>query len=186
MNFFSILLLAFGLAMDAFAVSISCGITSKKEQKMADALRCGIAFGVFQSAMVAAGWVLGAAFSNFIEPIDHWIAFVLLAFIGGKMIFEAIREESEGMQLTGMKMLLTLALATSIDAMAAGIGIAAIGYSIVLPIILVGVVALVLSFCGVLLGCVLGNGKCEKFFNILGGVILIGLGIKILIEHLCA
>lgn len=182
MSMLSRILLALGLAMDAFAVSISCGI-SDKQARYRTAMKCGVTFGFFQAAMTAIGFLLASTLANFIEPVDHWVAFGLLSFVGGKMLYEAA-SGCQAIKLSSTKMLLTLAVATSIDAMAAGIGLAAIKTPMVLTIVLIGVITAVLSYVGVLFGARMGQCKYGKYFDIAGGLILIGLGIKTLIEHL--
>ncbi|NLM11854.1 MAG: manganese efflux pump [Clostridiaceae bacterium] len=184
MDYFFIIALAIGLAMDAFAVSVSCGLCVIKRRYW-NAVRAALFFGFFQWGMLSLGWISGSAFRTYIEPVDHWIAFVLLAFIGVKMWKESIGEDSEPMDLTSIKLMLTLALATSIDAFAAGISITALGYPVLVPSVLVGVITFCLSFAGVLLGCWMTNyAYFSKYLNRTGSVILIGIGTKILIEHL--
>ena len=135
--------------------------------------------------MLSLGWLSGSAFRTYIEPVDHWIAFVLLGFIGVKMWKESTEENPEPLDLTSIKLMLTLALATSIDAFAAGISITALGYHILVPSVVVGVITFCLSFAGVLLGCWMTNyARFSKYLNRLGSVILIGIGTKILFEHL--
>lgn len=184
MDYFFIIALAFGLAMDAFAVSVSCGLCVIKRRYW-HAARAAVFFGVFQWGMLSLGWLSGSAFRTFIEPVDHWIAFALLAYIGVKMWKESDDENSEPLDLTSLKLMLTLAVATSIDAFAAGISLTAIGYPIVIPSAVVGTITFCLSFAGVILGCWMTNyTKLSKYLNRLGSVILIGIGTKILIEHL--
>ena len=144
---------------------------------------CAVTFGFFQAAMAGIGFLLASTLADFVEPVDHWVAFGLLCFIGARMLYEAATG-CKAIQLTSLKVLLTLALATSIDAMAAGIGLAAISTPIFLPLVLIGTITLVLSYLGVLFGARMGQCKYGKYFDIAGGLILIGLGIKILIEHL--
>ncbi len=183
MSFYMILLAAVGLAQDAFAVSISCGI-SDPGFALQNGFKCGIAFGFFQTAMTLLGYSLGLFFRGWIEPIDHWLAFFLLGFIGIKMIKESMGEEGTPLKLTGYKMLFALAVATSIDALAVGIGFSALYIKILMPSLLIGVISFLFSFCGVFLGKIVGEGRYSKYSNILGGLILIGIGFKILIEHL--
>jgi len=184
MDFIFIVLLAVGLAMDAFAVSISCGLCVVKN-RVSNAFKAALFFGVFQWGMLSLGWLAGYAFRTFIEPVDHWIAFALLAFIGVRMWKESFSEESEPLDLTSLKLLLTLALATSIDAFAAGISLTALGYHILFPSVIVGVITLILSFLGVLLGCWLTQyTRLRKYLDRIGAFILFGIGIKILLEHL--
>ncbi len=184
MDIFTLLLIAFGLAMDAFAVSISNGITIK-HQRANHALRIGIFFGFFQALMPLIGWSAGLSLRDFISGVDHWIAFGLLSLIGCKMIYESTKMDSERRETNPLKlpMLLMLSIATSIDALAVGISFALLNISIVTPILIIGTVTFGLSFLGVLIGNNIGH-FFEKKIEILGGLILIGIGIKILIEHL--
>jgi len=185
MGFWDVLLIAVGLAMDAFAVSIASGIVIR-EARISHALKFGVLFGGFQLLMPLLGWLLSVNFAKEIAAFDHWIAFVLLAFIGGKMLLSARRSEEEPMeeaQLLSAGNMLLLALATSIDALAAGIGIAVTGANICSAASVIGVVAFGFSFCGVLLGKQMG-ALAGKRVELLGGLILIGIGLKILVEHL--
>ncbi|NLO40182.1 MAG: manganese efflux pump [Ruminiclostridium sp.] len=184
MNMFFVILLALGLAMDAFAVSVSCGLCVLRKRTF-HAMKAGLFFGFFQWGMLALGGLAGNTFRTFIEPVDHWIAFVLLAFIGVKMWKESLDDKSEPMDLTSLKLMLTLSLATSIDAFAAGISISAMGYDILFPSIIVGVITFIMSFLGVLLGCWLSQyARYQKYLTRIGAVILIGIGLKILLEDL--
>lgn len=184
MDLFFIIMLAVGLAMDAFAVSVSCGLCVI-EKRYGNALKTALFFGFFQWGMLSLGWLAGFTFRTFIEPVDHWIAFALLAFIGVRMWKESLNDESEPLDLTSLKLMLTLALATSIDAFAAGISLTALGYPILLPSVFVGVITFVLSFMGVLLGCWMTNyAHLRKHLDRIGALILIGIGTKILLEHL--
>ncbi|NLL06297.1 MAG: manganese efflux pump [Clostridiaceae bacterium] len=178
-----IVLTALGLAMDAFAVSISCGLSDAKNTSR-NALNAGIAFGLFQGGMTALGWFAGLSFRNWIENIDHWVAFGLLGIIGAKMIWEAFDGEKECIALTSFKVLITLAIATSIDALAVGISFSALKVDILFPAIVIGLITFVLSYIGVFLGKMIGcNTKFKKYIDIFGGVILIGIGLKIMLEH---
>ncbi len=184
MDFFFIIMLAVGLAMDAFAVSISCGLCVLNKQHW-NAFKVALFFGVFQWGMISLGWLFGLTFRTFIEPVDHWIAFILLSFIGVKMWKDSMDDTHEPLNLTKLSLLITLALATSIDAFAAGISITALGYPILVPSVFVGVITFILSYAGVLLGCRLANySYIRKYLDRTGSVILIGIGIKILVEHL--
>lgn len=184
MDFFFIIMLAVGLAMDAFAVSVSCGLCVVKNRYF-NALKAALFFGIFQWGMLSLGWLAGFTFRTFIEPVDHWIAFALLAFIGVRMWKESLNQESEPLDLTSLKLMLTLALATSIDAFAAGISLTALGYPIMIPSAIVGMITLALSFLGVLLGCWLTQyAHLRKYLDRIGALILIGIGTKILLEHL--
>lgn len=183
MDLITIILTAVALAMDAFAVSISCGLADAKNTSR-NALKVGIAFGLFQGGMTAIGWLAGCTFSTWIENIDHWVAFGLLGIIGAKMIWEAIEEDNECIALTSFRVLITLAIATSIDALAVGISFSALKIDIILPAVMIGLITFALSFFGVFLGKQIGcNTKFKKYIDIFGGVILIGIGLKILLEH---
>ena len=197
MDFISVFIIAIALAMDAFSVAITSGIIFKKIHTWG-MVKTGLFFGAFQFLMPCLGFLLGSAFANFISSCDHWIAFALLGFIGGKMLYEAIKgDEDEGEEIKNPldnKLLTMLAIATSIDALAVGVTFATMGMSIVgavtfgqlnllISSAIIGIVAFVLSAIGVFIG-----GKCGNLFGnkaeILGGIVLIGIGIKILIEHL--
>ena len=184
MNMIMILFIAFGLAMDAFAVSITNGITIK-HQRINNALKIGLFFGSFQALMPLIGWVAGIRLRGFISGFDHWVAFGLLSLIGGKMIYESMKIGSNDNEIKSLNVfvLLMLSIATSIDALAVGLSFAFLKISIVTPIIVIGIVTFILSFLGVLVGNKLGH-FFEKKMEFLGGLILIGIGIKILIEHL--
>jgi len=180
----TILLIAIGLAMDAFAVSISCGF-SLTRNIFKEAVKISLMFGIFQAGMTLLGWFAGGLFKDVIEPIDHWIAFGLLLFIGIKMIKEAFEAKSCESKSLSFSLLTTLAIATSIDALAVGISFSTLHIPIVLPSIIIGVVALLFSFCGVFFGGKFKNVvKVEKEFEIVGGIILIFIGTRILFSHL--
>ena len=184
MSVISILMIGLGLAMDALAVSITIGINSNKKSKIKMAFKAGLFFGVFQAIMPFIGWAVGRNFTKYIEMMDHWIAFILLAIIGGKMIYEALKgEESEEEKIYSNKTLLILAIATSIDALAVGISFAFLNVNIIPAISFIGVVTFTCSAIGVKIGNVFGL-KYKSKAEIAGGVILILLGCKILIEHL--
>ncbi len=178
-----IILTALGLAMDAFAVSISCGLSDAKNTSR-NALNAGFAFGLFQGGMTALGWFAGLSFRAWIENVDHWVAFGLLGIIGAKMIWEAFDGENECIALTSFKVLITLAIATSIDALAVGISFSALKMDILFPALMIGIITFALSYFGVFLGKMIGcNTKFKKYIDIFGGVILISIGLKILLEH---
>ena len=191
MTVLTILLMALSLAMDAMAVSVTLGIC-KGSVKLSDALRAGIYFGAFQAAMPALGYLAGSRLSGIIQPIDHLIAFALLAFIGVKMIYEALREKAVedddscpvGNPMSHKRMLI-LAIATSIDALAAGISLALDKLPLIESVITIGLVTFAISFAAVLLGKRLGV-IFQKRASIFGGAVLILIGIKILIEHILA
>ena len=193
MNFFLILTYAISLSMDAFAVSICKGISLGKP-KLKDALIVGAYFGIFQGLMPLIGYFLANSFSNYIEAFDHWIAFVLLVFIGGKMIWECFHPDEDECCCNALsfKTMITMAIATSIDALAVGIAFSCDGMQIYSSGLILGVFAscaiicattFILSAFGVKIGKLLEN-KLKKPAEIAGGVVLILLGCKILFEHL--
>ncbi len=177
-----VFILAFALSMDAFAVSIGIGVKSKKFNKLL-ALKVAFLFGLFQGAMPLFGYFASIGLGGFIESIDHWIAFLLLSLIGGKMLYDSFGENIEG-EISNItnKVLLLLAIATSIDAMAAGFTLKLLALNPFVSMIIIGVVTFIFSFVGVYVGTKNGaflEDKAEK----IGGIILIGIGLKILIEH---
>ena len=184
MTFIELLLIAVGLSMDAFSVSICKGLTTKKfSWRMA--LICGLWFGFFQALMPTVGYFLGAQFQEMIESYDHWIAFGLLALIGANMIREAVskKEEESTNAALDFKTMFLLAIATSIDALAVGVSFACIQVKLWSSVLIIGLTTFVLSFLGVKIGNVFGS-KYEKSAGIIGGIILIIIGLKILLEHL--
>lgn len=191
MGLAELVLLAVGLSMDAFAVSICKGLGMKKINLKVTVV-LGLFFGGFQAGMPVIGWALGSQFMGIIGPIDHWIAFILLAFIGGKMLREAFTEdegegEGEGDGKDAEKIdlaeYLILAIATSIDALAVGISFAALSVDIVPAVSLIGITTFIFSIAGVAIGHTFG-ARYEKPATIVGGVVLILIGLKILLEHL--
>ena len=185
--FIELLLIGVGLSMDAFAVSICKGLAMRRVNKK-QALVIGLFFGGFQALMPFIGWALGTQFESYITSIDHWIAFVLLAFIGGKMLWDVFHEKEESAAEKSdarldHKELFMLAIATSIDALAVGIAFACLDVQIWSSVSIIGCVTLVLSFCGVWIGNRFGN-RFEKKAEIAGGVVLILIGVKILLDHL--
>lgn len=183
-------LLAIGLAMDCFAVSIASGIIMKSI-RLRPMLSMAFAFGFFQALMPLLGWIGASFFSHLIEDWDHWIAFAILVFLGGRMVCESFKDEEcrHEFDPTNLKVLLTLAVATSIDALAVGISFAFVGtYSIstiLPPIGIIGLVSFVLSLAGLMFGICFGHGLARKLrAELWGGIILIAIGTKILIEHL--
>ena len=185
MGFFELLLLAVGLSMDAFAVSVCKGLSMKKADLKASAI-CGAWFGGFQGLMPLIGFFLGTIFADAIVAIDHWIAFGLLAIIGINMLKEAFgkEEEEENSADLSVKTMFVMAIATSIDALAVGISLAMAGnVNIFAAVTLIGITTFALSGVGVKIGNIFGS-RFEKPAQIAGGVILILLGAKILLEHL--
>lgn len=182
------LLLGVGLAMDAFAVSICKGLAMRKVNKK-QAVVIALFFGGFQAIMPIVGWFLCKGFQNYIEAFDHWIAFALLAFIGMKMIIETLSEKEEDVVVEemdpplDMKEMLMLAIATSIDALAVGISLVALDRPIVESSAIIGVVTFVISIIGVYIGNFFGN-RYKKRAELVGGIILVLIGVKILCEHM--
>lgn len=183
MGAIEILLISIGLAMDAFAVSVCKGLAMKK-MSWKKAIIIGLYFGIFQAVMPVIGYFLGTTFERFITNVDHWIAFILLVGIGINMVKEAFNKESENRNdNVDMKTMLVLSIATSIDALAIGITFACLKIHIVMPVITIGLITFIISVIGVKIGNQFGD-KYGKKAEIMGGVILILLGIKILLEHL--
>ena len=188
MGLLELFILAVGLSMDAFAVSVCKGLSVKKMEPK-HALICGAYFGGFQALMPFIGWALGTQFESYITSIDHWIAFVLLAFIGGKMIVEAVRPEDENVEIDkldpplNLKEMLVLAVATSIDALAVGITFAFLNYPIGEAVTIIGLTTFCISIGGVYVGNFFGN-RYKKKAELAGGIILVLIGVKILLEHL--
>lgn len=187
--FIELLLMGIGLAMDAFAVSVCKGLGMQKVNKK-QAVVIGLFFGGFQALMPFIGWVLGIQFESYITSIDHWIAFVLLGFIGGKMIVEAVKpEEEDAVEVKkadaplDIKEMFILAIATSIDALAVGITFAFLQYPIVEAISIIGVVTFFISVGGVYVGNFFGS-KYKNKAEFAGGLILVILGLRILLSHL--
>ncbi len=193
MDLITLLSISVALSMDAFSVSICKGLATKKFS-LKTALLCGLWFGSFQALMPVIGFFLGSQFEHFITNIDHWIAFALLSFIGINMIREALNEneitdvgqqpiaDNQGTS-TGFKTMLGLAIATSIDALAVGVTFAFLKVNIWFSVMIIGITTFLFSFVGVKIGNVFGS-RYSKTAEIIGGVILILLGLKILVEHL--
>lgn len=183
MEIFEVLLISIGLAMDAFAVSVCKGLSMRK-MNWKKAIIIGLYFGIFQALMPVLGYFLGTTFDHFITSIDHWIALILLAGIGINMIKEAFTQDSENCNdKIDAKTMVILSIATSIDALAVGITFACLRVKIILPSILIGLITFTLSIIGVKIGNRFGN-KYQSRAEFSGGLILILLGIKILLEHL--
>lgn len=184
MEFITITVIAVGLAMDAFVVSILSG-GAYRQLHVKHALRMAIFFGAFQAFMPLIGSLAGLSLKDYITDYDHWIAFALLAVVGGKMIYESFKIKSveENLNPSNIFVLLVLSVATSIDALAIGITLSLITSSIIAAVTIIGLITFGLSYTGVLIGKRFGHffeNKLEAF----GGFVLIGIGIKILCEHL--
>lgn len=186
MSIFEILLIGVGLSMDAFAVAICKGLNMRKVNK-AYCFMIALFFGGFQAFMPLLGWALGRQFEKHITAVDHWIAFGLLVFLGGKMVLDARKEEAEEEvemdSKLDIKELCLLSIATSIDALAVGITFAFLNVSILPAVTLIGCTTFLLSVVGVFIGNIFGS-KYKSKAELLGGVILILIGLKILLEHL--
>lgn len=183
MGIIGLLLLSVGLAMDAFSVAVCKGLSMKKLNVRSGVI-IALFFGVFQGLMPLAGYFLGSRFSGYIDSVSHWVAFILLGIIGGKMIWEAFHDEENDTE-TEYKLalgeLIVLSVATSIDALAVGIVFAAEKVNIILSVIMIAVITFAISFAGVVIGN--KTGSCfEKKAEIAGGAILILIGIKMLLE----
>jgi manganese efflux pump family protein len=185
MNLFDIILIAIGLAMDCFAVSLACGITMKK-LAFKPAFRIAFLFGLFQAIMPLLGWLAGSTFQHLIEGFDHWLAFGILFFLGGRMMYEYFFTHPENKKLNPYKLrvVLVLAVATSIDALAVGLSFAFLKIDLWISILLIGLASFLFST----LGLVIGHRYGHRFHipaELFGGLVLIGIGTKILLEHLC-
>lgn len=183
MDWLTIFGIAVALAMDAFAVALAAGavITPLTGRHL---FRLGFHFGLFQALMPIAGWLIGLTFQKWISAYDHWVAFILLSFVGGRMVIEAFenKEEKPATDPTRGMTMIVLSVATSIDALAVGLSLAMLAVSVWLPAAVIGVVAGVLTVVGMLLGRKL-RGNWGKPVEVCGGLVLIGIGLKILLEH---
>lgn len=182
MSIFELFLLAVGLSMDAFAVSVCKGL-SVKHVKPKHLLIAGLYFGGFQALMPVIGYFAGSYFTDIISDYDHWIVFILLAFIGGSMIKEAFGKEEDLNDSFGFKTMLLLAIATSIDALAVGVSFAFLQVNIIYAASFIGVITFILSAIGIKIGNMFGMRYKAKA-EIAGGIILILIGLKVLLEHL--
>ena len=186
-NFITILLTAVGLSMDAFAVSLTIGLDVDKDKQKKAALMSGVYFGGFQALMPVIGYLLGVKFTKYIESVDHWIAFVLLAVIGVNMIREALSGDDDKEEMPAdylnHKKFVVLAIATSIDALAVGVSFAFLSVNIISSAVTIGITTFLFSVAAVVIGKKIGEIIKNKA-EILGGVILIIIGIKILLEHI--
>lgn len=186
MGILELILLSVGLAMDAFSVSICKGLNMKKLSLKNGAV-IALFFGIFQAGMPLIGYFLGSRFAKFIASFSHWVAFILLAVIGGKMVFEAVRgsddEDESGEFSLKIGELFVLAVATSIDALAVGIVFVAAEVNLVLSVSMIGIITFLISFAGVIIGHKFGS-RFEKKAEIAGGVILILIGLKLLLDGL--
>jgi len=187
MSIFNVLALSIALAMDAFAVAIAVGI-SLKIVSLRQTFRLSWHFGFFQAFMPVLGWMLGMKVYSLIQDYDHWAAFILLSFVGGKMLIDAFKghkEDADGKKdPTKAMSLVMLSVATSIDALAIGFSISMLEVSIVFPAIVIGLVAIIFTVIGLFLGTKLGSSsKLSTYAEIIGGVVLLCIGVNILFEH---
>ena len=182
MDLLTVVLIAVGLAMDAFAVSIAKGIVINRDRRKIAIILASF-FCVFQMLMPVIGWLVGLRSESIIMGVDHWIAFGLLAFIGAKMIYDSVRPKEKEDGNLKLLSILTLAIATSIDALMIGLSFAFVNVSILEPILIIGLIAFSLSLAGFFFGCGLGRVFGNRV-RIVGGIILIGIGLRILLEHI--
>ncbi len=186
MNFASIVLIAIGLGMDALSVAVATGVLLGKPSPAAS-FRMSFSFGFFQFMMPLIGWSAGRTVSGLMESLDHWVAFGLLLFVGGKMIFEGLHEKEAGKASkadpTSGWTLLMLSIATSIDALAVGLSLAFLGEAIMFPSVVIGITAFAMTWAGMVTGEKAGVYLGKKA-EIAGGLILVGIGVKILVDHL--
>ena len=184
MSIIDILLLAIGLSMDSLAVSVAGGAVIRR-CTVYNMMKVGLFMGITQAAMTVVGYLVGAGFQRYITAFDHWIAFALLLYLGGKMVYDSMHEDEDTSQtnLLNNKTLLGMAIATSIDALAVGVSLALLDSEIVIQALLIGIVTFLMSVFGVHFGSSLGR-KVDLKLDLIGGLILIGIGVKILVEHL--
>lgn len=181
MNFLTVFMIAVGLSMDSLAISISGGICMKPFC-IRKSLKMAVVMGVFQGGMTFLGWILGTGFSSYITNFDHWIAFILLSYLGGKMIYESLKAENETLVSFSNRTLFTLGIATSIDALAVGVSFAFLKTNIYFPVAIIAITTFLLSLTGVCCGFRFGKIKNVNV-ELIGGIILIAIGVKILVEH---
>jgi manganese efflux pump family protein len=183
MSLITIFLIAAALGIDAFSVAIGIGATNNKKS-WAPVLRLSVAFGIFQFATALIGWLAGLTVVEIISTFDHWVAFTLLVLIGGKMIWEGLEKETDGEkqdQTRGWPLLL-LSIATSIDSLAVGFSFSVLKTAILFPATIIGIVCFLMTAVGMIFGKVLAR-LFDKKVEIFGGIVLIAIGVKILIEH---
>ena len=187
MDFITILLLALGLSMDSFVVSVTSGMLIEKKVKLYAFIKFCLILALFQAFMPVIGWLLGKGLKQYIENYDHWVAFILLSIIGCKMIWEGFKKPEMKKKFDPFNnlIILGLGLATSIDALVVGLSFGFLNENIIYPVIIIGLTTFIVTVIGLVIG-----GKLHKSVNIkleiLGGIVLIGIGIKILIQHIFA
>ncbi len=179
------LVLGVGLSIDSFTASVSSGVCAS-ELRLKDIVKIALFMSFFQALMPVLGWIAGIKFQHYIESFDHWIAFVLLGFIGVNMIISSFRSEDDSKDYSpsNTKLLAGMAIATSIDAMAVGVSFGLLNISIIVPVLSIGLITFLFSFSGAWFGKKLGN-KYNSGLSFFAGLVLFGLGVKILIEHTC-
>lgn len=191
MDFISIFLIAFGLSMDSFAVSVSSGLVLP-EIKFRKAVIIAFSLAFFQGLMPFIGWMLGLRLVEYMKPVDHWVAFILLSFLSGKMIYESLKQEEQRSNFNPLKpaVLITMSIATSIDALIVGMSLAFIDLhdtmmwiTILIPVMIIGSVTFIMSMLGILFGKKVGE-RFGKRMEMLGGIVLFLIGARILAEHL--
>ena len=180
----SILIIAIGLSADCFAVALSAGFSLGKIKKI-QVLRMALSFGVFQAIMPVIGWLVGRTVIDYVAPFDHWVAFGLLAFIGGRMLWEFFekKEKAETVDVTRGVRLLVLSVATSIDSLAVGLSLAFLEVNIGMAVAIIGTVAFIVTAVGVIIGRKVGQ-LMGRWAELAGGLILIGIGIRIVLSHI--
>jgi manganese efflux pump family protein len=184
LSWLALLGLSVGLAMDAFAVAVAAGIAVDAVTPR-HVFRLGFHFGLFQFLMPIVGWLAGSQLATYIQSCDHWLAFALLGYVGGKMLWEASHEREPGTSIDptrGLRML-TLSVATSIDALAVGMSMAFMGVSVWLPSVVIGVVTATLTSIGIQFGGRIGS-RWGRWAEVVGGIVLVAIGLKVLIGHL--
>jgi putative Mn2+ efflux pump MntP len=183
MGFAELLLLAAGLSMDCFAVALT--LSSTQRLQVSDTLKISLTFGLFQGALPVAGWFVGKTLHDYIARYDHWIAFTILAFIGIKMILHSLKKDKDATspKIISWTLILSLGLATSIDALITGFGLGFTGVNIVLAVLVIGVTTAILTFSGTWLGR-RTNFIPPSLAELTGGIVLVGIGIKVLLDHL--
>ncbi len=184
MELLTILLIAIGLSFDTFAVSVSSGLILRKIEFL-DACKIAVTLAVFQALMPVLGWLAGSGIKDYAEDFDHWIAFGILSLLGGKMIYESFNTDPEDRSFNPLdiKIMIGMAIATSIDALIVGFSFALLNYKILLSVGIIGVVTYIVAMLGMLFGKKIG-ARMGRRMEMLGGVMLIIIGLKILIEHL--
>jgi putative Mn2+ efflux pump MntP len=184
MDYFGMVIIAIGLAMDAFAVSLGVGTNGAANDKRS-IFRLSFHFGLFQGLMTFLGWLAGTTISRWISQFDHWVAFILLVIVGFNMIRSGLKSDVESYPANPSKggLLVVLSVATSIDALAVGLGLALIKTPILQAALIIGIITLALSLFGLNVGCKLGE-KFGKHMEIIGGLILVGIGLRILATHM--